>query len=90
MCQFSLSDDNRQLTIDEWIDWLEADVHTGRGPALCVSSHDFTELKIAMEQLCYRAGRYCTKEVKKKIRTFKRNMQSLRNEAQSFSLEKAD
>lgn len=90
LCQNSLSNDNRQLTLDEWLAWLDADVEAGRGPALCVSSDDFTRLKIALEQLCYRAGRYCTRDTKKKMTRFFRNMDTLQYESSSFSLKKAD
>ena len=90
VCQSSLSDDSRQLTLDEWLDWLEADLHINRGPALCVSSNDFTRLKIAIEQLCYKAGRMCTRETRRKLAFFLTQMNELQEDAKESTLIEAD
>lgn len=75
LCQHSISEDKRQLSIDEFIYFLESQEddkatpeNEEKGPALCTSSNDFARVKTTIEQLCHKAGNKCTYEDKKMIK----------------------
>jgi hypothetical protein len=50
------------MTFEEYIKFLEPDVDTKKGPALCMSSSHFNDLKTALEQACKSLGSKCTME----------------------------
>lgn len=83
LCQNTLSDHHRDLTVEQWLDFLYArpddestkDVDEAKGPAVCFSSVDMQKQKTAMEQLCVKAK--CTYEQKKVIRELLGRMESL-------------
>jgi len=75
ICQESNTDQNSQMTIDEFIYFLEAQEdnkstpeNEEKGPALCTSSDDFAKIKTTIEQLCHKSGNKCTYEDKQLIR----------------------
>jgi len=66
-CAKTLTDETRTMTLDEWILFLEPDIATGKGAAICMSSQDYQETKTALQQACYKLGRWCTKEIKEEM-----------------------
>lgn len=66
-CMYTLSGGFEEMTAEQFVEYLEPTEK--RGPALCLSTEDYARLKTAIEQLCYKAGSGCTKEVKKEIQT---------------------
>lgn len=70
ICQNTNSENKRRMSFDQWYDFLEAD--QDKGPALCLSSTDFTALKTSIQTLCKNAGRRCTYEQKKTIERIER------------------
>lgn len=80
-CSHTLSDSTRQLNLDEWIAFLEPDVTTGRGAALCMSSDDFTKLKTALDKACVKLGRWCSKEIKEQAQKTTARVEALQYQA---------
>lgn len=78
-CAESLSDETKVLTLDEWIAFLEPNIETGRGAALCLSSEDFTKLKTALDQACSKLGRWCSKEIKEETQKAEMRVASLQS-----------
>lgn len=76
-CTMTLSDETRQLNLDQWLVFLEPDVATNKGAAICMSSRDYVETKTALQQACYKLGRWCTKEVKEEIQRADARLSSL-------------
>lgn len=68
------------MSVDEFLYFLMADPKTKKGPALCLSSADFVRIKNNLEQLCTKAGKYCTYEQKALIKKIGDNVQSLTND----------
>lgn len=66
-CAYTLDDRTEELTLDEWIAFLEPKQATetapARGAAICQSAEDWNKLKTALEQACEKMGRWCTREV---------------------------
>jgi hypothetical protein len=58
-CAKTLTDDTREMTLDEFIEFLEP--QNERGPAICLSSEDFASLKTTLEQACAKI-KGCAKE----------------------------
>jgi len=75
-CVWSLSEDTREMDMDELFDFLEPNEE--RGGAMCMSTAHWEELKTAVEQLCKKLGTKCTMETKRLIETIKRNIEKLR------------
>lgn len=70
-CAYTLSDDTSSMDLDAWIQFLEPQEATAtapaRGAAICQSAEDWNKLKTATEQLCKKAGRWCSYEAQQKI-----------------------
>lgn len=88
-CQDSVERDRRRvIDIDAWVDFLAATpddpstpVDESKGPALCTSASDFARLQTALEQLCYKAGRYCSLEQREMIEHLKESALAVKQEA---------
>ena len=88
-CQDSIDRERRRLMdLEAWVEFLAAvpdDPRTpldeSKGPALCASSEDFARLQTALEQLCYKAGKYCTLEQRELIAALKENASAIKQEA---------
>ena len=98
LCQNTLSDDHRDLTPEEWLDFLYARPRLRvpdpkdptkmvwldqKGPAVCFSSVDFQKQKTALEQLCVKAK--CNYETKQLVDETVRRMSDLQNRTESAS-----
>lgn len=88
ICQNSISDNRRRLTVDQWLDFLEAlpddpstPINEEKGPALCATTNDFRRVKVALEQLCEKAGWQCTLEQKKALEKADRKLSSIQRDA---------
>lgn len=77
ICVNSNNDSSRDMTMDEFFDFLEpveaytdesGVYHAARDGAKCMSTEDYTETKIAMEQMCRLLGKRCTYEMRKALR----------------------
>lgn len=90
-CQDSIDRERRRLMdLEAWVEFLAAapddprtPVDESKGPALCTSSEHFARLQTALEQLCYKAGKYCTLEQRELISSLKENASSFKQEALS-------
>lgn len=74
-CATTVSGKTETLNLDQSIAFLEPS--TERGGAMCMSTEDFTKLKMLIEQACDRLGRACTREVKKNIETVSHRIDGL-------------
>lgn len=70
---------NRVLTLEQWYDFLTP--KADKGPALCLSSEDFSKNKTAIEQMCARLKDRCTIEMKKEIQSYDQNIRKLQTKA---------
>jgi hypothetical protein len=78
-CVRTLSPETRQLSFDEFLDFLEASeeiknpdgtvLRPAKGAALCQSSDDFNKIKTALEQACYALKKRCTFEMQQVIQS---------------------
>ena len=66
-CITTISGQKRKMSLDEVIDFLEADRDTGKGVAFSISSKDFSALKSALEIMCDELKGRCTPELKKSV-----------------------
>jgi hypothetical protein len=94
ICAETLTDKTSELTLTEWIDFLEPQperpdpVHPGetlpaRAGAMCQSSEDWNKMKTALEQACRELGNRCSYQIKTAIRSLK---QKLKQEPNGTSL----
>lgn len=73
LCQHSIHDQSRRMTVEEFIDFLQARPGNpangipAKGPALCTSSEGFKDVKTMLEQACYLLKKKCTYEMKQTI-----------------------
>ena len=84
LCAHTISQERRRLTIEQWIDFLEAN-GDNKGPAVCQSSIDYMKVKTALEQLCQKAGDSCAYEDKKMISDFGIVLEKLQKEAEDLA-----
>jgi len=77
-CGYTLSDKSEQLTLTEFIEFLEPSAVPGKekGAALCQSVEDFVKLKIALEQACAKS-RACTEEVVEQLEAISRRIKKV-------------
>lgn len=59
-CAHTLTDETREMTVDEFIYWLEP--QEDRGPAMCMSGKHLVDFKSELEQACKILGDKCRKE----------------------------
>lgn len=96
-CVHTLTDEERSMSLDEFISFLEPqrevkDAKTGkvtqeeRGAALCQSSKDFNANKTALEQACYLLKSACTFEIKTAIKKMSDNSASLIEKSKNKNL----
>jgi hypothetical protein len=75
-CAWTLSDRTEEMTLDEFIDFLEPQPERpdpvdprktlpARGGAICQSAEDWNSLKTSLDQACRLLGESCTYEMKK-------------------------
>lgn len=87
-CAHTLSDDHRELSFEQFIDFLEpqpqrpnpSDPKTplpARGAALCMSPDDWNSLKTSLEEACKKLGGGCSYEMKQKLSDASSRVQSL-------------
>lgn len=91
ICAMTLSPHTRNMTLDEFIEFLEpkeAQVDpTGkvtspaRGGALCQSAEDWNKQKTALEKACIKLGKKCTYEMRQTFDAVKRNILTLQRQA---------
>lgn len=74
-CVTLISGTQSSLTFDELIDMLEPNEQ--RGGAIITPVDDFVELKKELEVACILLKDRCSKEVKKKIETANKNLQTI-------------
>lgn len=77
ICANTLNDQTEDLNLQQFLEFLEPQVD--RGPALCLSTDDFTKLQIAMEQACSKLGTKCTKEQQEEMKKMSYRMDRLRS-----------
>lgn len=66
ICSHSLIPDTKDLTFDEFVSFLEpqpanpADNLPAKGPAVCMASVDYSEMKSELESACRELGPRCS------------------------------
>ncbi len=72
ICAETLSDKTRDMTMDEFFDFLEPRLETpelpARAGAICQSTDDWNSQKTALEQACRALKKNCSYELKQLIR----------------------
>ena len=71
-CVSTLSDDEREMTYDEFIDFLEPQEDPPRSGALCQSAEDWNKQKTALEEACAILKDQCKFELKRVIKNITR------------------
>lgn len=66
-CDWTLSSKPEDLTLDEWIAFLEPDPETGKGAAVCEPSEHWNKKKTALEQACALLGDRCSYEIRRTL-----------------------
>jgi len=83
-CSHLVSSDTSEMTMDEFLYFLEAHAATtttpAQGSAICMSSIDFGNVKTELDTMCRLLGKHCTKAVQAVIT----QMQSMIDLAQSL------
>lgn len=74
-CAYTLEDKTEEITAQQFVEFLQAG--KDRGPALCMSTADFADLQIALEQACKKLGKVCSKEVKEQIKAVAKRLDRL-------------
>ena len=59
ICAETETDITSEMTLDEFILFLEADSKTNKASAVCVSADDYNKLKTALEIACRKLGKRC-------------------------------
>lgn len=77
ICADTLSDTTKDLDLNEFIEFLEPNELTGKGPAVAMSSQDFMEIKTSLQQACTSLGNKCEYETKRVIKTMERLTEQL-------------
>lgn len=83
ICAETLTTKTSEMTFDETISFLEADIDTKKPAALCQSASDWNKIKTALDQACELLKKRCTKEIKEQIA-------SLENAVDSTSMHSLD
>lgn len=81
------------MNIDQFIDFLSAKIDNpatkeveSKGAALCMASESYMRYKTALEQLCVRAGAFCTYEDKKLISEVSKRVETLQKQVKVEAL----
>lgn len=74
-CAHTLTDDTRQITLAEFLEYLEP--QPTHGAAICLSTDEFAKLQIALEQACVKLGKACTKEQALQIKAISNRLAKL-------------
>lgn len=77
-CAWTLSDDTEEMTLDEFITFLQPNEQ--RGSAVCQSAEDWNKNKTALEQACKKLGSFCTYEMRKQIKAAARRVNAIANQ----------
>lgn len=86
-CANTLNDKTREMTLDQWIDFLEPKQEikdaTGkvtqaeRGAAICQSVDDWNKMKTALEKACMLLKGACSYEIQEAIKSINKNTDTL-------------
>lgn len=63
-CSYTGDDTTEEMTLEQFLEFLEPQIEPPRGAAMCMSAEDWTKEKIAMEQACDKLGASCKKETR--------------------------
>lgn len=80
-CSMTLSDETREMNMDEFLEFLEPSEKENRGGAMCQSVSDWNKQKTALEQACEKLGKACTYEIRAVLSKVTKNMETLQNKA---------
>lgn len=80
-CAYTLSGEKRSMNLDQWVEFLEPELKTDRGSALCQSAEDWNRQKTALEQACKKLGKGCTYDMRKAIDSVEKNIGDLHQRA---------
>jgi hypothetical protein len=67
ICATTITHETSDMTLDEFLDFLEPQESTGKGAAICQSAEDWNKMKTALETACRMLGKRCSYEMKKAI-----------------------
>lgn len=74
-CAMTLSSDTRQMTMDEFLEFLLP--NDKRGGAMCQSVEDWNKQKTALEQACDKLGKACSYDIREAINKVTKNIDKL-------------
>jgi len=80
-CVHTQTDEMENLTPKEFYAFLEPDEATLKGAAICMSTVDFANLQIAIEQACRKLGASCSREVKEEVQKVSARVTRLREKS---------
>lgn len=76
-CAESLSQKTSEMTLHEFLTFLEPDQATQKGGAICFSSVDAQKLITALLQACQKAGSFCKRETVQQIEETKKKIDDI-------------
>jgi hypothetical protein len=65
-CAHTLSSETSQLTLDQFMNFLEAQQNPSKAPAICMSANDWSQLDTAIKSMCRELGGKCAFATPKK------------------------
>lgn len=71
-CAETLTQNKRELTFDEMVEFLEPNQDTMKGAALCMSLFQWNQMKTSLEQACELLDDRCTYNMKEHIQGLER------------------
>jgi len=74
ICGNTLKPERRVMTFDEMVNFLEPNIDTNKGAALCQSLEDWSSIKTSLEQACELLEDRCTFEMEETIQGLERVM----------------
>lgn len=69
-CSDTLTGETSDMTLDQFIAFLEPQIEPPRAGAICQSAEDFSKVKTVLEQACRELGSRCSYEFRKMIRSY--------------------
>lgn len=82
-CANMLSDSTREMTLEEFIEFLTPDEATKKGGAIVMSSRDFENIKNTIEIACVKLGNSCSPQMKEGIKKISKTLKDLTSKKES-------
>lgn len=76
-CANMLSENTREMTLEELIEFLTPNEKEGRAGAVIMSTKDFEKQKTTIELLCIKLGNQCSPQVKEQIQKLSKTIKTI-------------